>query len=563
MAYHREGLSDDSATWEHANVTMGTRGADRSNSLPGGRSLFGVTFVHSVVEWSAWITVLVVAFESGGAAATGLAVALQLVPAALLAPVVTAAGDRFPRHLVLSVGFAVLAVAATVIAIALATDLGLGVVYAAAAVFTVAWVSTPGTVASLLVHHARSPMQLMHWNVGQSLMRAGGTLVGPVITAVLLALTEPSVVFGAIAATCALTAATIQARLPRDDRTASTLRLRSIVTDSIEGISYVMTDRDPRRVIGFIGATGLLIGAFDVVFVAIAFDQLGRGGSASAALTAAFAVGALVASLAVSRRLRWSLSTLTTAGALLLTVPLFALGEPTRLLPVLVLAALLGSGNAFAEIGTHTMLQRVCNETMTSRAFGVKDSALLIATSIGAAVVGMVIADNDLATVLVVLGAVAALVLVALSLGLRRTGRASTSTADDAALDALRRVAFLEPLPLPTLERLVGGLECREVDARCRLIAEGDHGSEFFILLEGAADITIAGDLVDHVAAPASFGEVALLHDSPRTATVTATEPSRLAVIQRADFLEAIKRSTSSHRTALAVAQSYRPRADP
>ena len=236
---------------------------------------------------------------------------------------------------------------------------------------------------------------------------------------------------------------------------------------------------------------------------------------------------------------------------------------PTRLLPVLVLVALLGSGNTFVEIGTHTMLQRVCTETMTSRAFGVKDSALLVAAAIGAGLAGMIIADNDLTTVLVILGAGAAVVLVALSLGLRRAELAPPTTADIAMVDALRTVSFLEPLPLPTLERLVRGLECREVDARHCVIAEGDHGSEFFILLDGAADITIMGDLAGHVVAPASFGEIALLHDSARTATVTTTEPSRLAVIQRADFLEAIKRSTTSHQTALAVAQSYRSRVDP
>jgi hypothetical protein len=246
------------------------------------------------------------------------------------------------------------------------------------------------------------------------------------------------------------------------------------------------TDRGPRRVIDFMRVTGLLVGALDVVFVAV----------------------------------------------------------------------------AFVEIGAHTMLQRVCSETMTSRAFGVLDSALLVATAIGAGVAGVIIADNDLTLVLATLGAVAAVVLVMLSIGLRRTERASPGPADVTMVGMLRTVAFLEPLPLPTLERLVRGLECRDVAARCCLIAEGDHGSEFFILLDGAADITLAGEPAGHIAAPASFGEVALLHDSRRTATVTTTEPSRLAVIQRTDFLEAIKRTETSHRTALAVSQSYRPRTD-
>ncbi len=538
--------------------TGGETGGDRPDTLPGGRSLAGVTFVHSAVEFSAWITILVVAFENGGAAATGLVVAVQLIPAALLAPVVTAAGDRFPRHLVLSVGFALLAISAAAIAVALVADLGLGVVYGGAALFTVVLVSTPGTVASLLVHHARSPTQLMQWNVGQSIMRAGGTLVGPLLTSVLLAISEPAVVFGAVAATCAVAAVTIQALLPSDDRDPSTLRLGTIVADSIDGIRYVVSENGPRRVIGFMGATGLLVGALDVVFVTIAFDQLGRGGSVSAALTAAFAAGALVASAAISRRLRWRLTTLTTIGALLLSVPLLVLGELDRLGPVLALIAVFGAGSASVEIGAHTMLQRVCSETMTSRAFGVLDSTLLVATSVGATVVGVVLADNELTTVLIGLGVLSTVGLVGLSAGLRRTERRSAAPADPVMVDVLRTVAFLEPLPLPTLERLVSGLECRDASTGSRLVTEGEHGDEFFVLLAGSAAVTISGDLLHRLTAPASFGEVALLHDSRRTATITVTEPSRVAVIRRTEFLDAIRRSASSRRAALALAQSYR-----
>jgi MFS family permease len=530
---------------------------ERTDTLPGGRVLFGVSFVHSAIEYAAWITILVVAFENGGGAAAGLVVAIQLVPAAILAPVVTAAGDRFPRHLVLSVGFALLAVAAGAVAAALATDVGLGVVYAGAVVFTVVLVSFPGAVASLLVHHAQSPSQLMEWNIWQSFMRAGGVLTGPLITALLLAVTAPAVVFAAVAVICALTAAAISAKLPTDDREASTARLRTIIVDAAEGVRYVATERAPRRVIGFISATGLLVGALDVIFVAIAFDQLGRGGSVSAALTAAFAAGSLVAAAAVSRRRHWRLSTLTTLGAVLLSVPLVVLGELGRLGPVLALIAVLGAGNALVEIGAHTMLQRTCAETATSRAFGVLDSTLLVATSIGATVAGLVITDTALTIVLLWSGAVAAVILVGLSVALRHAEPQAIAPADNDMVDALRTVSFLAPLPLPTLERLVRSLERRDVDAGCRLITEGDAGHEFFVLLDGGVAVDAGLGRTSHLGAPASFGEIALLHDSPRTATVTTTEPSRLAVIRRTEFLDAITRSTVSRNRALLLAQSY------
>lgn len=539
------------------NVTRRTRD-EHAESLPGGRILFGVSFVHSAVEYAAWITILVVAFEQGGAGAAGLVVAIQLIPAAVLAPVVTAAGDRFPRHLVLSVGFGVLAISAAGIAAALAAEVGLGLVAAGAAVFTVVLVSFPGAIASLLVHHARSPTQLMHWNVWQSFMRAGGVLTGPLITAVLLAVTEPAVVFGVVGVTCALTATAIQAQLPRDDRETSTVRLGAILADAAEGVHYVATERAPRRVVGVFGATGLVIGGLDVIFVAIAFDQLGGGGSVSAALTAAFATGALLAAAAISRRLRWRLTTLTTLGVLLLSLPLVVLGELERLVPVMALIAVLGAGNALVEIGAHTMLQRACSETQTSRAFGVLDSTLLVSTSIGAGAAGLVLANTALSTFLVWLGVVAAVTLVGLSSGLRRTELQTIAPADPEMVEALRTVSFLAPLPLPTLERLVRGLEHREVGPGERLVAEGEDGNEFFVLLHGAADVSTERGPTARLSAPASFGEIALLHDAPRAATVTTTEPTRLAVIRRTEFLDAITRSAASHRGALALAQSYR-----
>ena len=191
--------------------------------------------------------------------------------------------------------------------------------------------------------------------------------------------------------------------------------------------------------------------------------------------------------------------------------------------------------------------------------FGLLDSALLIATSIGAGLVGVVIADNDLTTVLVTLGAAATVILVGLSLGLRRTASARRPNAPMSRWSMpSARSRFSNPSRSPPSSGWSEGWSTETSPPDSCVISEGDPGREFFILLAGAADITIAGDLTGHLVAPASFGEIALLHDSSRTATVTTNESSRLAVIQRADFLEAIKQSTTSHRTALAVSQSYR-----
>ena len=134
---------------------------------------------------------------------------------------------------------------------------------------------------------------------------------------------------------------------------------------------------------------------------------------------------------------------------------------------------------------------------------------------------------------------------------------------DAAALEPLRTVEFLDRLPLPTLEELADRLQVRQVAAGCAVITEGDDGTEFFVLVEGAVEISTKNVIVDTVAAPCSFGEVALLHECVRTATVTTTQPSRLLVIERRDFLDAIGRTTTSRNMALDVADRFRTPTEP
>ncbi|HSL73161.1 MAG TPA: cyclic nucleotide-binding domain-containing protein [Ilumatobacteraceae bacterium] len=530
-----------------------------SRGLPGsGRSLFVVTFVHAVVEFSIWITILVAAYDRGGAAAAGVAVAAQLLPAALLAPVVTAAGDRFRRDSVLTVSFAVLALSAGLMTVGLAAGWPFATTLVSAAVFTVSLSATPGSVVSLLVHHARSPRQLLEWNIGLSMARAGGSLAGPLLTAVLLAISSPWVVTVGVAALCGLTTAVLRWRLPVDDREPSDLRLRTVLVDSVAGVKYAASAPGPRRVVGFVGLTGLLLGAIDVIIVAVAYEQLEQGGSASAVLAATLSAGALIAAVMTGRRTQTGLTVLTVGGVVLLTLPLAVLTLPSQFVVVVALIGLIGAGNALVEIGTFTLLQRCCSETLTSRVFGIQESAFLIASSLGAAGTGIALADRDLASFLAALGVVSALVLTAAALALRRVERAS-SAVDPELVASLRTVPFLEPLPLPTLEHLASRLVRLDVAVGATIIRQGDDGHHFYVLLDGAVTITVDGSVVERATAPASFGETALLRDQPRAATVTADAASTLAVIERAAFLAAIERSALSRRSAIEVANRHQP----
>ena len=84
-----------------------------------------------------------------------------------------------------------------------------------------------------------------------------------------------------------------------------------------------------------------------------------------------------------------------------------------------------------------------------------------------------------------------------------------------------------------------------ELDFRAgkTLIREGAPGREFFVMLEGSAEVTQGGKVVATRKAGDFFGEVALMCDRPRIATVTTTEPSVALIVTDRDFRNLVKRS--------------------
>lgn len=110
--------------------------------------------------------------------------------------------------------------------------------------------------------------------------------------------------------------------------------------------------------------------------------------------------------------------------------------------------------------------------------------------------------------------------------------------------DVDRRVELLREVPLFTactddeLARIGALAQPRHADASEELCRQGDPGSEFFVLVDGTADVTVDGDKVAVFTAGSFFGEMALIDGGERTATVTATAPSELLVLDRHDFNE-------------------------
>jgi CRP-like cAMP-binding protein len=126
-------------------------------------------------------------------------------------------------------------------------------------------------------------------------------------------------------------------------------------------------------------------------------------------------------------------------------------------------------------------------------------------------------------------------------------------TAEEVAF--LRRNPIFAPLPATTLDLLARNAVPHVVDADDLIIREGDRGDRFFMIERGEVEVTQDGSAISRLGEGASFGEIALLDDVPRTATVRAVVQTRLLTLDREDFLLALSGHPDAGHEARSVAQ--------
>ena len=333
-------------------------------------------------EWAIWIAMLVYAFERGGATAAGIVAVVQLLPSAILAPVISGYGDRLPRERLLLASYVVQATGMTATAFALATGAEPIVVYVLASATTIGIGMTRPAHFSLLPSLARTPDELTAANVASSTVQNLAILVAPAMAGLILAAAGAQAVFALtaiISAGEALLVATIRtepmARVaPRPpapiegevDADGARLVARLAAHDEDEVVGLVDGLRLLRRHVGsrtiviLIGAGSLIEGALDIIGVVLALELLETGEAGVGILGSAVGLGGLIgAAIATALVGRRRLAGPFALGLILWGAPLAIVG----LLPLPVLALLLfvvaGVGRSLMDVAGRTLLQRV------------------------------------------------------------------------------------------------------------------------------------------------------------------------------------------------------------
>jgi CRP/FNR family cyclic AMP-dependent transcriptional regulator len=121
----------------------------------------------------------------------------------------------------------------------------------------------------------------------------------------------------------------------------------------------------------------------------------------------------------------------------------------------------------------------------------------------------------------------------------------------DTKVQALKRAPLFEGLSRKELVLLARVTEDLEVPAGKVLCREGQTGQEFFVIVEGKTDVTSKGKRVATRGDGDFVGEIALLEDTKRTATVTAKTPLRLFVLTRRDFRQLVNENRSVERKVM------------
>ena len=501
-------------------------------------------------SWAYTVALVVFAYGHGGATAVGLVGVIRWLPAAVASPFAAILGDRYSRVRVMLAADLVRAAALAVMAVVVLSDGPVALVYVLASGVAVTTTAFQPAQAALVPSLARTPEELTAANVSSSTLESLGFCVGPALGGVLLAVSTTWVVFFVTAGTFLWSALQLAPllRLPEPPLTTERPHL---LQEATAGFRAVADDRRLQLVVGLFAAQTLVNGAFSVLITVSALQLLHMGPSGVGYLNAAVGVGGIVGGL-LSLGLVGHRRMATTFGIAVAATgaPLILVGALPRTWTALVVFALIGLAIIICDVSGFTLLQRGTPPDVLARVFGVLHSAFYATVALGALVAPVLIHWIGVRWTLVVVGSLLPLLSALTHATLRRFDVEPT---DQRQLALLEAIPIFSPLSPPVLEQLAARLTPVHANAGDELIRVGDHGDRFYVVDKGEVEILVDGKPPRREGEGAYFGEIALLRDVPRTATVRAATDADLFALDRDDFLPAVTGHADSTQAADSV----------
>lgn len=488
-------------------------------------------------RWAFAVAAAVYAFDRAGAGGVGVVTAAGLLPAVLAAPLAGVLIDRLGRAVIVAAACAVQAVCIGAASALMGVNGALGPIILVAAISGGAATAPRPALEALMPGLATTPDELVAATAAWSAIDSAGFLLGAGAGGAAIAIAGAGAVT-ALAAALFAVAALLAVRLPwvKATEVDEPREAEGGLRDALAGLR-ALGDAPLLRT-AFVLLTGLTLldGTTSVQLVVLSIRHLGMGNGGPGVLNAVWGVGGVLGSggvLALVRMRGYGLALLV--GALAVAVGVAVAGADGVALALVAMVPA-GIGCSLVESAVMALVPRLADDAVAGRVYSLAEVLYAGATGAGAllapALIGAVGLPASLAVVGMGFGAVAITTRGALSqldAGQQEAGRVR---------ELLRGITFLAPLPLPRLERLVRRARPLTVPAGTEVITAGDPGTEFYAIASGMAEIVEYG----RTQGPGSgFGEIALLADVPRTATVRALTDLELWSLDRVSFVAAVR----------------------
>ena len=515
------------------------------------RGLLVAWFTVMAGKWAFLVAGLVIAYDAGGAVAVGVFGLARYLPPTILAPFTGLLTVRWAPEAVFRTTNAIRTLMVAAAFVVVVADLPFAVYLLVVALEAGIGAATRPLYMALLPAIARTPSQLVAANVASSAMEGIGTFAGPAVAGLLLTQGGPASVILVVGAVYAAGVwAIARLTVPAVGRPVASV---AAALDQVSaGVRAVATLPGPRIVVLDLGAQTFVRGLLTVLVVVASVELLPLGDPGVGTLNAMMGLGGLlgagVAVLLAGRQRLGPAFLLALAGW---GLPILVFGLVPTVIVSLLAMTMVGVSNSVLDVAGFTLVQRTTPNHSRVAVLGLLDSVANGGVALGGIVAPLLIVAFGTAPALVVTGAILPLVAIVSVPIMRRVDEGGPAI--PARADLLRADPLFAPLSLATVEYLSSCLRPVAFDDGAWLMREGEPGTEYLLIETGTVTISQGGRHIrDLGPGGGGVGEIALLRQVPRTASVQARGPVRAFSLGREAFLEAI----TGHPVGRAVAST-------
>jgi MFS family permease len=532
-----------------------------------------LAFAGSLIgNWAYATAVSVWAYGVGGAKAVGIYMAVRLALIAIATPFVSTFADRYSRKRVMIYSDLYSAVLITAATLCLYAGTPAFPIFALAILTAFGGSSFRAAQGALTPQLAHTTEELTASNGTASTLESLAIFVGPAIGAGLLAIADVEIVFllnvvsflwsmlmvagirvDAAAAPDAPErsdpAPALTGPTTVDEAPGEAPQQEGFLAETSAGFRTIWRDKDLLITVIQGSAQTVVAGAFAVFPLVMAVEILHTGAKGVGLLDSMSGLAAILGGIfAIARASQHKLGQDLSVGVMLWSIPLILVTIWPSPVAAFAVMAFIGFANPLVDVNVFTVIQRLTPDAVLGRVFGAFETCLIATMAVGSAITPVMLHWWGLRTTLAIVGlAIGAVAL----LGFPQVRRMDRRLEAPAGLPLLRAIPMFGPLNPITVDSLARALVRVEVPAGGVVVREGDESDRFYVIESGTVRVTATdGHLLREEGPGEYFGEIGLLRDVPRTATITAADDVVLLALPREEFLEAVTGQGEARRLA-------------